>query len=43
MTIPPFYVQRGVGGQLTDLRVFDWYYAAWPGCFCLISDKSRWV
>lgn len=43
MEIKPFYVQRGWNGEATDLLVYDWHYAAWPGCFCLISDKAKWL
>lgn len=43
MKLKPFYVQREVDGVLTDLLVDDWYFRAWPGCFCLISDKGAWA
>ena len=38
----PFYVERMVGGVMQDLRVADWYWQAWNGCFCRIEDRSQW-
>ena len=38
----PFYVERMVGGVMQDLRVDDWYWQAWNGCFCRIEDRQQW-
>ena len=38
----PFYVERMVGGVMQDLRVADWYWQAWNGCFCRIEDRAQW-
>ncbi len=38
----PVYVERMVGGAVQDLRVDDWYWQAWNGCFCLIGDRQQW-
>lgn len=38
----PFYVRRLIDGVEQTLRVDDWYWQAWNGCFCLIEDRSKW-
>lgn len=38
----PVYVERMVGGVVQDLRVDDWYWQAWNGCFCRIEDRQHW-
>lgn len=35
----PVYVERLCNGKPEWLRVDDWYYQAWNGCFCLIEDR----
>lgn len=42
-----FYVERLVTEQNRTvnewLLVNDWFYQAWVGCFCLISDRDTWI
>lgn len=38
----PFYVERIVNNSIEWLLVDDWFYPAWNGCFCLVSDKNKW-
>ena len=41
--IKPVYVERSVAGRSQWLKVDDWHWEAWNGCFCLITDKARWM
>lgn len=38
-----FYVERDVKDHKEWLRVKDWYFWSWSGCFCLLEDRDTWT